>query len=373
MKFVVRLEEGERMADLCREFGISRKTGYKLKKRYEDEGKPGLFDQSRRPGRHPNRTPRDIGDRVVAQRKSHPTWGPKKIRASLIRHEPEVRWPAASTIGVILKDAGLVDGRKRRRRAWPTPASSRVEGGAPNELWAIDHKGDFLTKDGTRCYPLTATDHFSRFLLGCEALPNTGAVPAAKAMENIFREFGLPERIRSDNGTPFASTGLFGLTQLSVWFMRLGIKLERIEPGHPEQNGRHERMHLTLKQDVLRPPADNILQQQEAFDAFLPIFNDKRPHESLGMGVPSDVYKPSPRPLPKRLPTPSYPLHDMTKRVDTSGRIVFQGQVIYVGAALIGQSTGLRQLDDDTWLLSFLDFDLGYVDLTTRKVIQLPQ
>lgn len=360
------------MTDLCREFGISRKTGYKLKKRYGEVGAEGLFDQSRKPRRSPNRTPRDIADRIVAHRKRYPTWGPKKLRQSLMTQEPEIRWPAASTIGVLLKDAGLVDGRKRRRRASPTPPTGRVEAREPNELWAIDHKGDFQLKNGTRCYPLTVSDDFSRYFLGCEALASTGMEPAGAAMERVFAEYGLPQRIRSDNGTPFASTGLCGLTQLTVWFMRLGIELERIEPGHPEQNGRHERMHLTLQQDVLRPPADNLLQQQEAFDAYLPVYNKERPHEALGMKVPDAVYVRSERRLPKRLPELEYPLHDASKRVDTYGRIYFRGRLTYIGAALVGQRLGLRQLDDLTWLVSFMEMDLGYLDRETNRVVQMP-
>jgi len=307
MKFITRLLEGERMSDLCGEFGISRKTGCKLRARYASEGLAGLYDRSRRPHRSPRRTPTVVADQVVALRQRYPTWGPKKLRARLEKLHPEVLWPAASTIGVLLKDAGLVDGRKRRRRAWPTPPSQRRESSSANELWSIDFKGQFRMGNSRYCYPLTVSDHFSRYLLGCEALEATKAEPAARALESVFRTHGLPERMRSDNGTPFASTGLGGLTQLSVWLLRLGIELERIEPGHPEQNGRHERIHLTLKQETTRPAGGNLLQQQERFDDFCTRYNQERPHEALQMRTPAAIYQPSARKLPEALEPPTYP------------------------------------------------------------------
>ena len=228
LKFISRLLDGERMSDLCGEFGISRKTGYKLLRRYDEKGARGLYDRSRRPNRSPQRTTQDVAARVIGLRKRYATWGPKKLRRRLQDLDPEVRWPAASTIGVLIKDAGLVDGRKRRRRAWPTPPSERCTSTRANELWSIDFKGHFRMGNGRYCYPLTVSDHFSRFLLGCEALECTRVDPAALALEAVFRDYGLPERMRSDNGAPFASTGFCGLTRLSVWLLRLGIQLERV-------------------------------------------------------------------------------------------------------------------------------------------------
>jgi transposase InsO family protein len=371
LKFITRLREGERMTDLCREFGISRKTGYKLVERYGSDGAQGLFDRSRRPRTSPQRTPDGVVEQVVRMRQRYPTWGPKKLRYVLQERQPEVRWPAASTIGVILKDAGLVDGRKRRRRAWPTPPSERCLSQAPNELWCFDFKGQFRLGDRRVCYPLTVSDHFSRYLLGCEALDSTRAVPTANALECVFREHGLPARMRSDNGSPFASTGLAGLTKLAVWLLRLEIELERIEPGHPEQNGRHERMHLTLKQETIRPAAHSMLQQQERFDDFRNRFNDERPHEALAMKTPKSVHRCSLRPLPGQLPPLSYPNHDLTKTVSQGGAIRLQGQDLYLCRALAGQDVGLTQLDTQTWLVSFMQLDLAYLDTQQRAAVPI--
>jgi len=359
------------MTDLCREFGISRKTGYKLRDRYATNGSAGLYDQSRRPRHNPNRTPGTIAERVISIRQRYPTWGPKKLKQRLHDLEPEIKWPAASTIGAIIRDAGLVTGRKRRRRTPPSPAPRR-ESEAPNELWCMDFKGQFRMGNRSYCYPLTVSDHFSRFLLGCEALDSTKLVPAAQALETVFREHGLPDAMRSDNGTPFASTGRCGLTTLSVWLMRLHIRLERIEPGHPEQNGRHERMHRTLKAEATRPAGKNLLQQQERFDRFCAIYNHERPHEALDMKTPAVVHTKSPRPLPPKLDELTYPLHDTTARVHANGVIRRRGRKqTYVATSLVGQRLGLRQVDDGTWLVSFMELDLGYIDDETNRLIQI--
>ena len=265
MRFVVRREAGERMTDLCAEFGISRKTGYKLWSRYQEFGPEGLYDVSRRPRRTPNQTPKDIQQLILALKQRRPSWGAKKLKVVLEQKHPGVKFPALSTINQLLARHGLVKRRKRRRKATYYQGELR-QTSAPNEVWGADFKGEFRLGNRRYCYPLTVTDHFSRYLLGCEGLENTKGQPAKAVFEMIFREFGLPDAIRTDNGAPFASTGLAGLTRLSAWWIRLGISLERIEPGHPEQNGRHERMHLTLKQETTRPAADNELQQQERFD-----------------------------------------------------------------------------------------------------------
>ena len=254
MRFVVRHEAGERMVDLCREFGVSRKTGYKYWNRYKEHGPEGLGDFSRRPHRAPNQTPDEIIQLAIAARLAHPTWGPRKLRVVLKRQHPGISIPAASTIGTILSRNDLVPPRRVRRRAAPTPVDKLTPGTEPNEVWCADYKGQFRMGNRQYCYPLTITDQHTRMVLSCEALENTRTDGAMAAFAACFREFGLPKVIRTDNGSPFASTGLHGLTALSAWWMRMGIEPERIEPGHPEQNGRHERMHLTLKQDATRPP-----------------------------------------------------------------------------------------------------------------------
>jgi putative transposase len=360
MRFISRYFEGERITDLAREFGISRQTGHALVKRYEEFGAQALRNRSSRPHHSPSRTPRARVEEVLKLKKRHPTWGPKKLKGRLELLQPDIRWPAVSTIGAILADEGLVKRRKRRRRASPSPTRRRDTQGS-NELWCIDYKGQFRMGDRRYCYPLTVTDHFSRYILGCEALEDTKRAGAQMALWAAFARYGLPQAIRSDNGAPFASTGRLGLSRLSVQLMRLGIEIERIEPGHPEQNGRHERMHLTLKQDATRPPAANILAQQEKFDVFCKVFNEQRPHEALQMKTPGDVYMPSSRPLPKEPPAVNYPLHDSTCWVSRSGHFWMPGGgTAFLGEAFAQQLIGLRELQSGTWLVSFLDIDIAH-------------
>lgn len=361
MEFVVRWKAGERVKDLCREFGISEKTGHKLLGRYAERGIEGLNEQSRRPLSSPNRTPPDVVARLLKLREDYPTWGPKKLRERFLVLNPGVRVPAVSTIGVMLQTAGVTRQRPKRRRA--TPSTSLKQTHAPNELWCIDFKGHFRLGNKQLCYPLTLSDHFSRFVLTCEALENTRSAGVKAALADTFREWGLPDAIRSDNGTPFASTGFGGLSSLSVWLLRLGIALERIAPGHPEQNGRHERMHLTYKQDATRPPGANILQQQERSDRFRQVFNYERPHEALGMKTPSEIYNASSKPFdPKPLEPLEYPLHDATTRVSHSGHAVFGRRHFYIGTAFAGENIGVRELTAGTWLVSFMNMDIGYAD-----------
>ncbi|MCA9565256.1 MAG: transposase [Myxococcales bacterium] len=247
--FVLRVrQEGAEVAATCREFGISRKTGHKWLKRYDEDGLSALEDESRAPRSQPHKTPEELVQPIVATRRRYPTWGPKKIRAMLIRQHPDVAWPAASTVGEILNREGLVTPRKRRRRT-PRYGEPLAKAVAPNKLWSVDFKGQFQLGDGTMCYPLTVTDNYSRMLLGCYALPSTATPGARGAMERVFADWGIPEAIRSDNGSPFASRGILGLSRLSAWWVGMGVKHERIRPGKPQENGRHERMHLTLKQD----------------------------------------------------------------------------------------------------------------------------
>jgi len=373
MQFIARYERGERVSDLSKEFGISRQTGHALIKRYEQCGVDGLKDRSSRPSVSPNRTAHAKVEKIVALRNMHPTWGPKKIKARLEVLAPDIRWPAASTVGAILSDAGLTKARKRRRRATPNASGDLRSTTKSNELWCIDFKGQFRLGNREYCYPLTVTDHFSRYLIGCEALDNTKTEGTLAAFWELFKRHGIPAAIRSDNGAPFASTGFLGLSRLSVTFMRLGIALERIEPGKPQQNGRHERMHLTLKQDTTRPPAQGSLAQQQKFDGFVAMFNEQRPHEALGMKTPSELYRPSEKRLPETLPDPEYPLHERTARVFRNGffRMPKVG-VAYLGVAFANQSIGLREIETGTWLISFMETDLGYLDIETMKVMSLP-
>jgi transposase InsO family protein len=369
MRFVTRLEDGERMTDLCKEFGISRKTGYKFWNRYQIGGPDALFDEPRRPAFHPGTTPDAIRQLVVDCRLKHPTWGPRKLKAVLQQKYPDLNIPAKSTIGDILKRRGLVKPRRgrRRRKACPTSLTGSE---APNQIWCADFKGEFRLGNRKLCYPLTISDHYSRYLLACEGLDGTKTPPVKAVFEATFRKYGMPAIIRTDNGTPFASTGLAGLTRLSVWWLRLGIILERILPGHPEQNGRHERLHLTLKQDTIRPAAHNFMQQQAKFDHFQDEYNQARPHESLQMRRPIEVYTTSCKRFPESLPVPEYPLHDMTRRVHKSGHINFgRKKTCYISAALAGELIGLREVREHYWLVSFLDRKLGHIDERIGKVV----
>lgn len=367
MRFVIRHQDGESLAALCREFGVSRKTGYKILARYAACGLEGLSDRTRRPFRYANQLPEPIEAAIVAARRERPHWGARKIRERLLRRLPHaVKVPATSTIHAVLDRHGLVTRPTRpRTRALGTPLS---EGLRPNDLWCTDYKGEFQLSDHRYCYPLTVTDHASRYLLLCEALESSRAELAFPAFERLFRERGLPQAIRSDNGAPFASpNGLFNLSKLSVWWLRLGISIERIQPGHPQQNGRHERMHLTLKQQATRPAGANFLQQQAKFDAFVQEFNNERPHEALAMQCPAEVYTPSPRPY-QGLPEPHYPFHDRTVVVTCCGRLCLYRKKINLSLSLAGQAVGVKEVDDGIWLVSFMEYDLGYIDLEEKTL-----
>lgn len=372
MKFVTRLRKGERMTDLCQEFGISRKTGYKLVERYEQLSAVGLLDQSRAPIRSPQRTLAPVVDALVALRKQHPTWGPKKLRAQLLRAQPGLAVPAASTVGEVLKKHGLIEPRKRRTRP-EVMYSPLCHAQAANDVWCVDFKGQFRLRNGQYCYPLTMTDAYSRWLLTCEGLDDTKTTGAWGVFEATFRSYGLPRAIRSDNGAPFASQGIAGLSRLSVWWMKLGIKLERTEPASPQQNGRHERMHRTLKAETTRPAGANMLQQQERFDRFQEVYNQLRPHEALDQRPPADFYEPSADKYPERIPEPQYPLHDLVVRVRRAGHIYVPGSGraaghAFLSGALAGEQVGLRELDDNLWLVSYLSLDLGVLDVRVGKL-----
>jgi putative transposase len=366
LRFVARLLAGETMAALCREFGISRPTGYKVFNRYKDLGLEGLLDRTRRPYRHANRLPFQVERTIVTLRQEHSTWGAVKIREKLIRDFPMVPTPAKSTVHAVLDRHGLVEQRKRRRhKAEGTPLSSTS---SPNGLWCADFKGEFMLGNHQYCYPLTVSDYSSRFLLACEGLESTQSTFAFAVFERAFKEYGLPQAIRTDNGVPFASpNALFGLSRLSVWWLRLGINLERIKPGHPQQNGRHERLHLTLKKEATKPASYNFLQQQRRFDDFVEIYNTERPHQALGGRYPAELYTPSPRPY--RAPDPpAYPFHDRTVRVTQCGRICIGKRKINLSIVFAGQFVGIREVADKIWLVSFLDFDLGYFDEAATRV-----
>jgi transposase InsO family protein len=373
-KFVLRLEKGERMVDLCQEFGISRKTGYKLWERYKRLGLVGMFDESRKPLRSPQRMSQELQALLLSGRRQHPTWGPKKVKAWLETSHAGLKLPAPSSIGDLFKKHGLITRRRRARFAPPYGVAPLEQAEAANHVWCADFKGQFRLGNGKYCYPLTITDRFSRFLLACEGLESAVTDSSLAVFEMAFREYGLPSVIRTDNGPPFASRGLGGLSRLSVHWMRLGIRPERIEPAHPQQNGQHERMHLVLKQETTRPAAANFLQQQERFDRFVHVYNQERPHEGLDQRTPASHYQPSPRPYPETLPEPAYPLHDVVRTVNDDGRVHLWGrsQHVYLSTALTGQLVGLREVRPDQWLVTFMHLDLGIIDGVRRTLMPLP-
>jgi len=367
VKFVARLIEGEKMAPLCREFNIARKTGYQIWQRYKRFGQEAFVEQKRTPYRYANKLPVQLEMLILELKKEFPDWGAPKLREKILRRHPEVKLPAISTIHAVLDRHGLVQSALRRRR-YKAEGTVLTDVAEPNDLWCADYKGEFMLGDKRYCYPLTITDYASRFLLCAEALSSTREDFAFETFTRIFKEFGLPGSMRTDNGTPFASgNSLYGLTKLSVWWLRLGINLERIKPGHPEQNGRHERMHLTLKRSTTRPPGNNLLEQQEKLDHFIEEYNQERPHQGIGMKYPTELYKPSPRPY---LGTPElfYPFHDKTIQVTQCGRICRGRVKVNLSTAFAGQEVGIKEVEDGIWVVSFLNYDLGYFDEEGKRV-----
>jgi putative transposase len=362
--------EGEKMAPLCREFGISRVTGYKIFNRYKECGLDALNDRSRRPYRHANKLPFQVERTILGIKREHSSWGAPKIRDKLIRQLPMIKAPAASTIHAVLDRHGLVKHRKRRRhKAQGTELTAAYD---PNGLWCADFKGEFMLGNKQYCYPLTITDYRSRYLLACEGLSSVRSEFAFAIFERAFKDFGLPQAIRTDNGTPFASgNALFGLSRLAVWWLRLGIKIQRIKPGNPQQNGRHERMHLTLKKEATKPASFNFLQQQERFERFIHVYNHERPHQGLNGAYPADLYTPSAR-LYQPPPEPAYPYHDRTVRVTRCGRICIGRRKINLSQVFAGQLVGIREVEDKIWIVSFLDYDLGYFDEVEGRVEPAP-
>jgi putative transposase len=342
-------------AELCARYGISRKTGYKWLARYEADGRRGLRDRSHAPHHCPHRIDAAIAALLCAARRRHRDWGPEKLLDWLAPRHPEIAaaaWPAVSTAGDLLARAGLVP-KRRRRRPHQHPGVVPPTTHAPNDLWTTDFKGQFPTGDGVWCFPLTISDQHSRYLLACRGLPNVRGSGARPVFERTFREFGLPRAIRTDNGGPFASTGIHGLTRLNVWWMRLGIQHQRIHPASPQENGAHERMHKTLKAGACRPPRANRGAQQRAFNAFRALYNDERPHATLGGQTPSSHYRPSSRSFPDHLPPLDYPGHFVVKRITSAGTFRFQHKLLFIANALQQHHIGLEETGDGIWSIYF--------------------
>jgi putative transposase len=354
------------MTELCARYAVSRKTGYKWLERYRLEGAAGLRERGRGPLGHGRATPEHLADAIVGLRRERPSWGPRKIVAKLTARQPEAHWPAPSTAGEILKRAGLVCGRRLRRRAPPRLGELTAPQYA-NHVWNVDHKGWVRLGDGARAEPLTMTDGFSRYLISLTATGSTSQAEARPLFDRAFRDYGLPEIIRSDNGAPFASTGVSGLTALSAWWIKLGIKHERIDPGHPQQNGRHERFHLTLL-EAMRPASANRAAQARRFAAFAHDYNEERPHEALGQKPPASLYKPSRRIMPRRLPEPDYPVEAAVRKVRSNGEIKWRGDLIHIAGALVGEAVAVEETQAGQWQVRFFDAPIGVIDSTNQKL-----
>lgn len=368
LQFVMEARGGAfTMSELCTRYGVSRPTGYKWLARYEQVGEAGLEELSRRPRHSPGATAAEVVERIVAERKRKPRYGAGKILDRLRLVEPGLVLPAPSTAHEILKRAGLVKRRRVQRRGGDALVGEKATAQRPNECWTTDHKGQFRVGTGALCYPLTLADAFSRFLLACEAQHGTSTTEAERVFEWAFREYGLPERIWSDNGPPFGSKGLLGLSRLSVGWVKLGIVVQRSARGHPEQNGAHERMHRTLKDEAARPPAPTWPAQQRRLRAFRREYNYERPHAALGGQTPASWYTPSPRPYTKETPGLDYPCHFALRTVRTAGSIKWRGHSIFLSEVLAGEPVGLDEIDDGLWTVYFGPLELGRLnDRTVR-------
>jgi transposase InsO family protein len=359
------------MTELCVRHGISRQAGYNTLARYQREGWKGMETRSRAPHGHPNQMSAETEQQIVELRHQHMRWGPRKLKVVLARQHPDVNWPAASTMGELLRREGLVIARRKRRRIDPytTPFASANE---PNRVWCGDFKGWSRTQDGERIDPLTISDACTRYLLRCQAVEKMDTTRGQAIFEAAFREYGLPEAIRTDNGAPFASHAIAGLSRRAVWWMKLGIVPERIQPAHPEQNGRHERMHLTLQQETMTSMAANRRAQQRRFDQFRREYNEQRPHQALGMRTPASGYTASPRLYPARLPEPEYGRSMVVRRVCAGGQFSWKHHDVFVSETLMGERIGLEPIDDRWYKIYFAEFPLGYFDSRTRTVHRLP-
>ena len=370
LRFVFEYERDEEpMQVLCERFGISRETGYVWLRRYRQRGPGGLVEVNRAPLRHPNQTGAAIEAAVLGLRQAHMTWGPRKLKRILERDQPGRAWPAVSTVGEIVKRAGLVVPRKKRRRteAYTEPLAHAV---ASNRVWCADFKGWFKSGAGSRIDPLTITDACSRYLLRCQAVEKTDTERVQAIFEAAFREYGLPESIRTDNGAPFASSAVGGLSRLAVWWIKLGIVPERIEAGHPEQNGRHERMHRTLKLDLR--PAEDWRGQQRELDRFRQDYNQLRPHEALGMHTPASVYVPSLRPYPARIPELEYPDSMLVRSVKSHGHFRWKKHDVFLSEVLWGEKVGLLPFDEGRYTVYLAHVPLALFDTRTGKTCRLP-
>jgi putative transposase len=361
-QFMVECIRGElSMSALCRKYEISRKSGYKWWARFEAGGQAALGDRRRARVTQANATPEAVEQLLVALRKQHPTWGPRKLCAWMALHRPRVPRPAPSTVGAILARAGLV--RRRRRRYAPAPYRAPFAAcTAPNAVWCADFKGGFLLGNGRCCHPLTLSDGYSRYLLRCEGLSRTDEGVVRPIFEAAFAEFGRPHAIRTDNGPPFATVAAGGLSRLAIWWLKLGIRPERIAPGQPQQNGRHERLHRTLKAEATKPPARTLAEQQQVFDRFRRVYNDERPHEALANRPPADCYAPSRRAYPIVLREPTYPTTFQLRRVRADGMVNWKRHPIYVAETLAGETVGFEEFDNDTWRVYFADVPLGILE-----------
>lgn len=362
----------ESFAALCARFGVARKTGYKWVERFEREGLAGLEPRSRAPHYHPNGVDEAVEKAVLSLRRRFPRWGPDKLLVKLAENAPELTIPSRSTVARMLNRHGLVRERRRRRHASPT-AHPLTDSTQANTVWSIDYKGQFRLGNGQLCYPLTLCDHYSRYILCCQGFPNIRLESVKALLERVFRDYGLPEVIRSDNGTPFASTGLGGLTRLSLSWIKLGIRPERIEPGHPEQNGRHERMHRELKAETAHPPKTTSASQQRAFDHFRHEYNHERPHQALGQRPPARLYTPSLRPYPNRLPELCYPPNHRIRVICKAGYLRWCGDKLYVGRVLAGEPVGLNEIEEGRWAVYFGPVLLGHLDERGNATVFRPR
>jgi len=370
LKFIAeRLKKEISMTDLCCKYGVSRKTGYKWFDRYLSEGLRGLEDRPRTPHHYRNEIPQKTIDMILDIRRNHPTWGPVKLLHKLKqKYSRQKKWPVASSVGNVIKRHGLVVGRKKRRRT-PVYNKALTNAQGANHVWCADFKGWFETKDRQRCTPLTITDNYSRFIIRCHHVPNMSLETVKSVFESAFREYGLPQIIRTDNGTPFASRGLGGLSKLSVWWIKLGIIVERIEPGKPGQNGRHERMHRTLKKETANPPASNTRLQQRRFDTFQKEFNFERPHQALDLKTPAELFEPSQKGYPRYLENIKYNTSMIVRKVHPRGEINFNAKRFNIGEAFWGEKIGLEQIEENLYRIWFSNIELGMLDVKKRKVV----
>ncbi len=365
--FVRDYESGQwSMAELCQRYRVSRPTGYKWLDRYAEEGDAGLEERSRAPETCPHHTPRSMERRILALRAEY-GWGAKKLLQVLERRHPKAAWPARSTVNAILDRHGKLR-KNRRRKKWDHPGAAPLETERPNQVWPADFKGQFKTRDGKYCYPLTVTDHYSRKLLVCQGLLSVRTEGAKPVFRRLFRKVGLPEAIRTDNGAPFASTGIHGLCELNVWWMKLGIVHQRIRPSSPQENGQHERMHKDLKREAARPPAANLTSQQRKLDRFRRRYNGERPHDGIDGDLPDERWEPSPRFYPERLAPPEYPSHLEVRRVSAAGTFRLKAKQPFLSNALADEHIGLEEVGDGLWNIVYYKTLLGRIDERTGRI-----